>query len=155
MDGLAFAQQVSVFLASCRTASLATVGRGGQPCGANVQYVHDDDFVMYWVSSPTSQHSENLTADPRAAVTVYAHDDRAESIHGLQLRGSVAAVRAERNDAEWNRVWELYTEKFAFVASNPQLRAAVEQQRFYAFTPTWLRWIDNREAFGFKVEKSL
>ncbi len=158
-DRLAFDQEVSLFLATCRTAAIATVDDDGAPHAANVQYAHDEDFRLYWVSSPGSVHSENVTRNARAAVTVYAHDDRAENIHGLQLRGTVSTVTDERDgDAphpDWQRVWELYTAKFAFVASSPQLKAAVERQRFYCFTPAWLRWIDNRVHFGFKVEKAL
>ncbi len=153
-DRLAFDQEVSLFLATCRTASLATVGGDGQPHAANVQYAHDADFRLYWVSSPGSDHSRDLEGDGRAAVTVYAHDDRPDNIHGLQLRGIVSTVDAG-DEAEWNRVWELYTTKFAFVASNPQLKAAVEAQAFFALKPTWLRWIDNRVSFGFKVERSI
>ena len=119
-----------------------------------MQYAQDNDLTLYWVSSPNSQHSQDLAAHPGAAITVYAHDDQAEHIHGLQLRGTVTEID-DSDDAEWNRVWELYTAKFAFIASNPQLKSAVEQQSFYAFTPDWLRWIDNREHFGYKVEKSL
>ncbi|MEM8782986.1 MAG: pyridoxamine 5'-phosphate oxidase family protein [Planctomycetota bacterium] len=151
-DRLAFDQEVSLFLATCRTATLATVDAGGAPCAANVQYAHDADFRLLWVSSPDARHSRNLQREPRVAMTAYAHDDRAENIHGLQLRGVASVVEAGEPTEE---AFEQYTGKFAFVASNPQLRAAVEKQRFYAFTPTWLRWIDNRVRFGHKVEMSI
>ncbi|MEM7576896.1 MAG: pyridoxamine 5'-phosphate oxidase family protein [Planctomycetota bacterium] len=151
-DRLAFDQEVSLFLATCRTATLATVDAQGAPCAANVQYASDADFRLLWVSSPNSVHSENLQSEPRVALTAYAHDDRAENIHGLQMRGVASAL--EPRDAP-PQAFEQYTAKFAFLASNPQLRAAVEKQRFYAFTPTWLRWIDNRVRFGHKVEMTL
>ncbi|MEM1446947.1 MAG: pyridoxamine 5'-phosphate oxidase family protein [Planctomycetota bacterium] len=151
-DRLAFDQEVSLFLATCRTATLATVDTDGGPCAANVQYVHDTDFRLFWVSSPESMHSVNLQHEPRVAITVYAHDDRAENIHGLQMRGVAGVVEAGEPTQS---AFDLYTDKFAFIAANPQLRAAVEKQRFYEFTPTWLRWIDNRVRFGHKVEISL
>ncbi len=149
---LSLDQQISVFLATCRTASLATADREGAPHAANVQYVQDAKLNLYWVSSENSAHSRNLAARPQTAVTIYAHDDRAAHIHGLQMHGTAAALS---DPADCNAAWELYTAKFAFVAANPQLRAAVEAQTFYCFTPAWLRWIDNRRGFGFKVEKRL
>jgi len=107
----AFDQKVSLFLATCRTMSLSTCDRSMQPHAANVQYVHDDAWKLYWVSKPDAEHSRQLAENPRVAVTIYGHDDRAEHIHGLQLRGAVEAV-GDADKAEWNRVWELYTGKF-------------------------------------------
>ena len=161
-DDLTFNQQIELFLATCRTASLATVGSApgpgnqgtAQPHAANIQYAHDGDWCLHWISSPDSDHSRHLAANPRAAVTVYAHQDVPELIHGLQLHGTVDLAIAH-GQAEWNRVWELYTGKFEFVKSVPQLRSAAEKQSFYRFRPTWLRWIDNRKGFGWKVEKSI
>jgi uncharacterized protein YhbP (UPF0306 family) len=147
-------QEIAVFLATCRTASLATVDPDGRPHAANVQYVSDDGWNLYWVSSPGSDHSRHLAERDRAAVTVYAHDDRPERIHGVQMHGHVDQVIAHGQDA-WNRVWERYVAKFQFIQSMPQLRDAAERQKFYRFAPTWLRWIDNRKGFGWKVEKDL
>ena len=141
--------EVGLFLGTSRTAALATVDERGQPHAANVQYCTDEALRMYWVSSPDAEHSRHVARTGRAAVAVYAHDDRVEQIHGVQLHGSVEAVEGE---AEWNRVFELYTAKFAFLQAMPQLRREIERQRFYALTPTWLRWIDNRRGFGFKAE---
>jgi uncharacterized protein YhbP (UPF0306 family) len=145
-------REVALFLATCRTASLATVDEHGRPHAANVQYCQDGGLRLYWVSDPGSAHSRHLDRSPRAAVTVYAHDDRVSEIHGVQAHGLVEVVE---DPAQWNEVFELFTAKFTFAAAMPQLRERIEQQRFYRFTPTWLRWIDNRRGFGFKVEKSL
>ncbi|MEQ9461935.1 MAG: pyridoxamine 5'-phosphate oxidase family protein [Phycisphaeraceae bacterium] len=145
-------QEVSVFLASCRTASLATVGVDGAAHAANVQYTGDGAFGLLWVSSPAADHSQDLEHDQRAAVTVYAHDDRPASIHGVQMRGVVERVEDE---GAWNTAWEAYTAKFPFVAVDPEFKVMVEKQAFYRFTPSWLRWIDNRRGFGWKVEREL
>lgn len=157
-NDFAFDQEIDLFLATCRTASLATCeidpSGGGQPHAANVQYAHDAGWCLYWISSPNSAHSQHLQANPRGAVTIYAHQDVPELIHGLQMHGQVDQVIAA-GEAEWNRVWDLYTAKYELVRSVPQLRAAAEKQKFYRFAPTWVRWIDNRRGFGWKVEKTL
>lgn len=151
-DHFTFDQEIGLFLATCRTACLATTSESIEPCAANVQYVQDDAMRLHWVSSEDSDHSRNLAAKPLAAVTIYGHDDRAMNIHGLQMRGTVERIDDE---SQWNMVWELYTAKFAFVAAMPQFREMVEKQKFYRFTPVWLRWIDNRRGFGWKVEKTI
>ncbi|MEM9882652.1 MAG: pyridoxamine 5'-phosphate oxidase family protein [Planctomycetota bacterium] len=149
-----FDREIELFLATSRTATLATVDGEGCPYAANVQYAHDSGWRLIWVSSPTSQHSRHLAERADAALTVYAHRDHAETLHGLQLRGTVAPAIA-KGQAEWRRVWDRYTAKFDFVRSLPQFRDAAERQSFYVFTPSWLRWIDNRRGFGWKVEKEL
>lgn len=149
---IAIEQEVGLFVGTCRTASLATVGPGGEPCAANVQFAHDDALRLYWVSSPDSLHSQNLTRDSRAAMTIYAHDDRAPNIHGLQLRGHAQPLLDEQ---QCNAAWELYVSKFTFIETLPQMRELVQRQQFYRFTPDWWRWIDNRKGFGFRVEKQL
>lgn len=145
-------REVSQFLASCRTASLATVDEHGQPHAANVQFAHDDRLRLYWVSSPDSAHSVHVARTGRVALTVYAHDDRVNQLHGVQFRGRVEIID---DPSAWHEAFELYTGKFTFAAALPQVRERIEQERFYRFTPTWLRWIDNRRSFGFKVERDL
>lgn len=150
MSELSVDQQIETFLALCKTASLATVDAHGQPFAANVQYVHDAGYRLYWVSSTSSAHSINLDKHPQVAVTIYAHQDEPEQIHGLQLRGT--ATRLEGNSVD--EAYRRYTAKYPFV-TGPPYDKAMKVQRFYCLTPTWLRWIDNREGFGWKVEKTI
>lgn len=150
MNKLTVEQQVATFLAVCRTCSLATVDERGHPHAANVQYASDPGWRLYWVSKPDAAHSRHLGAKPQAAVTIYAHQDAPELIHGLQFHGTAAPVSPE--DAAGALL--LYQSKYPFTA-DPPYRDAIDKQQLYCFTPTWMRWIDNREGFGFKVEKDL
>jgi len=145
--------EAEALLAECRTASLATVDSYGRPHAANIQYAHDDQLRLYFVSSKDAAHSRHIDANPAVALTVYHPDDaQPESIRGLQLH---ARAESLTNEADRAAAWTLYAERFPFIRANPQLRAAVEQQTFYKFTPTWLRLIDNRCGFGWKVEVEL
>ena len=144
-------REVDAFLGRHRTASLATADDDGQPHAANVQFVHDEAWRLIWVSSPQSRHSRQLASRPAAAVTIYAPTDDPAQVHGVQMHGHVAAgVAIDRPG--WDTLWDRYRAKFSFVQTSEALRAAVERQQFYVFTPTWLRWIDNRRRFGWKVE---
>ena len=151
MADLSIDQEIETFLALCKTASLATVDAHGKPCAANIQYASDKAWRLYWVSSEDSAHSINIEHQHDAAITIYAHMDSPESIHGLQLRGQVTMLdRGQAEDAALLR----YTEKYPFV-SNPPFSEAIKRQRIYCFTPSWLRWIDNRKGFGWKFEKTI
>lgn len=143
-------QQVAAFLAVCRTASLATADDAGGLYNANVQFVSDPAWRLYWVSAESAQHSRNIAANAKAAITIYAHQDSPELIHGLQLRGKAEVL----DGGEVDQAFELYAAKYPFV-TGPPYDQAMKMQLFYRFTPTWLRWIDNREGFGRKFEKAL
>jgi len=150
MAELDLQQELSTFLAVCRTATLATVDTEGRPHAACVQFVADASWRLAWVSHVASAHSLHLNDRPDCAVTVYAHDDQPDRIHGVQLRGRATEVEAGARAAALS----LYREKYPFVAEEPYA-SAIEKQGVYRFTPTWLRWIDNRRGFGFKVEQTL
>jgi len=147
-------QTVTRFLDGTRTASLATVDDTGRPHAANVQFVRGNELTLYWVSSPDSEHSQHLAQRSDVALTVYAHDDTAANIHGLQMRGRASLLP---DDEALNTAWDLYTRKYPVVTTMPQVREMVEEgrQRFYRVEPTWLRWIDNRRGFGWKAEMDL
>jgi uncharacterized protein YhbP (UPF0306 family) len=143
---------ISAFLGQWRTASLATVDDDGRPHAANVCYVHQrDPLVIYFVSSPDSAHSRHIGRDGQAAMTIYAETADPMQIHGLQCHGMCARID---NVEARRRAWELYLGRFPFAAA-PALRQRIDAEAFYQFTPTWLRWIDNRVRFGFKVEIDL
>jgi uncharacterized protein YhbP (UPF0306 family) len=143
-------QEVRVFLAVCRTATLATVDDEGLPHAANVQYACDDAWSLVWISSEKSAHSQHLVHRLRAAVTVYAHQDSPAEIRGVQMHGIVTIERDEQRDVALH----LYRSKFPFVIEEPY-RTAMSKQTLYRFTPSWLRYIDNRRGFGWKVELDL
>jgi uncharacterized protein YhbP (UPF0306 family) len=139
-------------LAQFRTASLATAGADGLPHAANVQFVADENLNLYFVSSAESLHARHVAARPQVALTVYDHGDiDPGGIRGLQIHGLCRQVANDQRPT----VWRLYVQRFSFVESSPTLRAAAEAQPFFQVTPTWVRLIDNRRGFGFKIEQSL
>lgn len=144
-------KQITAFLEAHRTAALATVDADGRPHAANVQYVSDDGLNLYWVSSPGSEHSLHLADRPDAALTVYAHVDAPDQIHGVQMHGRAEVLS---DTAAVTLVRALYEATYPF-AAEPPYRDAVAAQSFYRFQPTWLRWIDNRQGFGWKMERKL
>ena len=74
------------------TVSLATVNERGEACVAPLFYLVDEKLSLFWLSSPTSSHSQNLKKSPRAAATVYLHTESWKEIHGVQMRGAVALI---------------------------------------------------------------
>lgn len=142
------------FLECQRTAGLATVDAKGRPCACNVRYAMDKKGRLYFVSRMDSAHGRQIVGQPMIAMTIYGDADDPMDIHGLQIRGHCTPLLPPPEGAKshWNQAWTLYAEKYPFVAENELFKQAVWTQCFYRLTPTWMRWLDNRKGFGFKVE---
>lgn len=129
--------------------SLATCGDGGEPHCATLYFAAGSDLRLYFFSHAESQHACDLAMDPRAAVSISAVAQAWQDIHGLQLRGEARPVAG---GAEAKHAWDLYRAKFPFVA---ELEAEVRRNTLYVFSPRWMRLVDNRRGFGYKMEWTL
>lgn len=83
---------------------LATV-KDGNPWICTVYFVADDDFNLYWMSARERQHSQEITSNPKVAVTIVHDTERKQA---LQITGN--AYEVEDNDIELAH--GLYTAKF-------------------------------------------
>lgn len=128
------------------TMTLATADPDGEPHAAAVYFAADEGLNLYYFSETSSQHALDTAQDARAAVAIHPEGSDWQQIRGLQLRGSVSAVKSR---SEWQAAWQLYRQKFPFVAGLEELIAA---NQMYAFRPTWIRLVDNRQGFGYKQE---
>lgn len=133
-------------LLALTTMTLATVGKDGESHAAAVYFAVDKSINLYYFSETSSQHALDGDQEPRAAVTIQAEVAGWQQIHGLQMRGTVRAVESKR---EWQAAWQLYREKFPFVID---LKDMIKTNQLYAFTPVWIRLVDNRRRFGYKQE---
>ncbi len=129
--------------------TLATTGADGEAHAAAVYFAAAEDLKLYFFSAADSQHSLDLKLHPQAAAAIYPQATGWQAIRGLQLRGRAEMLPP---GAEWQAAWEVYAGKFPFVKA---LKAIVLSNALYAFTPRWLRLVDNRRGFGFKQEWDL
>jgi uncharacterized protein YhbP (UPF0306 family) len=128
------------------TMSIATIGMDGEPHVAAVYFACDDQINIYFFSDTESQHTLDITHEPRAAIAVSGEHVGWQEIHGLQMRGAITAVHSK---SQWQVAWELYQTKFPFVVN---LHEIILINQMYVFIPHWIRLIDNRKGFGFKRE---
>lgn len=137
---------VDALLRKQTTLSLATTGGDGEPLVAPLFYIADAELSLYWQSSVGSRHSLNLARSPRAAATVYRDVSGWRQIRGVQMTGSAARVTDPRRRAA---LIEAYCERFKL---GRVLRLAARQSTLYAFTPEFVRYIDNAKGFGGRFE---
>lgn len=148
MEGIKAAELKSLLeeFFALTTMTLATVDPDGEPHAAAVYFAVDEALHLYYFSETGSQHALDTFHDPRAAVALHADVADWQEIHGLQMRGLVRAVESNR---EWRAAWQLYLEKFPFV---DDLEEVIAANQLFAFSPIWIRLVDNRQDFGYKQE---
>jgi flavin prenyltransferase len=129
--------------------TLATSGPAGEPHAAPVYFAASAEQHLYFFSETNTQHSQDLQANPQAAIAIHPIVQQWTDIRGLQLRGRVQVVPT---GPAWEHAWQLYLEKFPFVVA---LKAELERNTLYEFIPAWVRMVDNRRGFGYKEEKTL
>ncbi|NLE52564.1 MAG: hypothetical protein GX613_14295 [Chloroflexi bacterium] len=140
--------ELRAFLKTQSTLALATAGdKDGRPQVAPLFFASDDALNLYWVSSPDSRHSVNISDWNDVAAAIYAHTWEWSGIKGVQLAGDAMAVT---DDEERRRGLRLYGDKFPFV--NDRFADLIENSVLYVLRPTWLRWLDNERRFGYKQE---
>ena len=137
---------VRAFVESQSTLALATVSADGLPQVAPLFYVSDDNLNLYWLSSETSRHSINLAAQPQVAATIYPDVWQWTDIRGVQVEGRAATVRDLQARAA---VLARYRAKFPLP---PAFDAQIAASALYMLKPTWIRWLDNSQHFGYKAE---
>ena len=137
---------VAALLGAETTLSLATTGEGGQACVAPLFYIVDEELSLYWLSSGSSLHSQNLAATPCAAATVYRNIKKWKEIRGVQLRGAVCKVTDPKRRSA---LLKSYCERFK-LGRVP--RMALRLSALYSFQPDFIRYIDNARGFGSKFE---
>ena len=128
------------------TLALATIGEDGSATVAPLFYLAGPDLALYWLSSAASAHSRNLARTPRTAVTIYCHAESWRQIRGVQMAGVTCVVA----DPERRRsIVKAYCERFKL---GKVFTLAIRRSILYAFDPESIRFIDNGNGFGDKVE---
>ncbi|MEO8607799.1 MAG: pyridoxamine 5'-phosphate oxidase family protein [Chloroflexota bacterium] len=142
-------QIIRAFLETQSTLALATVKANGDPQIAPVFYVSDDQLNLYWLSTPTSRHSANLSAHSKVSGTIYPSVWQTADIVGVQIEGEAQPIG---DDRVREQILNLYLRKFQIPA---EFDSIINASTLYILTPRWIRWLDNSVQFNYKAEINL
>ena len=92
-------------IATNRYVVLGTVHPDGHPRVSPVYFNHHEHRAFYWVSSPDSQHSHNLAADPRMNAVVFDSSTPPAENRAVYLTGTAAEVPEADLEAEIPRAF--------------------------------------------------
>ncbi|MGW3284286.1 pyridoxamine 5'-phosphate oxidase [Streptomyces sp. NPDC001002] len=137
-------------LAEYTTVNLAYVDEAGDPQVCALFFALTEEGSLVFVSSRSTRHGRALAVGGRVAFTAQAEGQSWTTIAGVQ-GGGVCAVVSGPALAE---AQASYARRFAFVAEDPVLRAALASAEHWEIKPDWLRLIDNTQGFGHKQEWS-
>lgn len=139
-------EAIRQFLRGENTVVLSTVSPAGQAQSAPLFYLlQEDPLELYWLSSPSSEHSANIEVHTSCSAAVFRSTDKWEEIVGVQMRGLVDLVKGPKRKSIVKRYCDRY--ELGFLPS-----IAISRCSLYVFRPNWIRFLDNSKGFGYKYE---
>ena len=76
--------------------SLATIDKAGVWV-ADIIYIHDDDYNLYWMSDPDVRHSQAIHKRGKVAGTITVSGPGEDNL-GIQFEGVAAKIDGDRYD---------------------------------------------------------
>lgn len=60
-----------------------------EPWACNLHFYADDDLNLYWISSESRKHSEDIVKNPQIAVAIMIHENTREAdyVIGISMQG--------------------------------------------------------------------
>ena len=143
-------ESIDGILSRSELAAFAT-SRDGEPHVATVSYAFTRDLTLYFISAQTDVHSQDITANPAAAVAIWTTPEAwGKELQGIQLFGRCEVLGV---GPEFLAAMRLYLARFpAFTAllKNPGEFKTGVHARMYAMRPSRLRLIDEA-TFGHRT----
>lgn len=149
----ALSMRVLRYLQDHNVATLAACD-SGNPWAAALFYA-SDEFILYFLSSPTSRHCRDLDQNPHVAVTIQENYSDWLEIKGIQIEG----IASEISGIEEEKARRLYGQKFPVIGMLSKAPSAVVKAlakvRWYKIVPQRLYFIDNSLGLGNRDEVNL
>lgn len=131
-------------LANAHLMSLATQDEAGVWV-ADVIFIYDDDFTIYWMSEPGTRHSKAIEKNPQVAATITASNKKNEPNFGIQLEGHAKKI----DDARYDLAVKHRTKRGH--PAPAETDDILDGDSWYSFTPLRIHLIDEAN-FGFVAQ---
>lgn len=127
--------------------SMATVNADGTSHINTAYYCHDDNFVFYFLTPPSTQHSKNLVHNSSASVTIFDSNQQfgENPLRGLQLFGT--SVLAENESKAYQTYGMRFPGFLKWIESLDEESKKNIESKFYAFLPQKIKLFDEK-TFG-------
>jgi uncharacterized protein YhbP (UPF0306 family) len=112
--------------------SLATV-KDSKPWVCEVHYAFDDDLHLYFCSSLSTRHSEELRNNPHVAGNMVTQHFLHQKVRGVYFEGSAEQLE---NVDESHPAYQAYNQRYSVGPQVVQATSAEGKARFYKITVT-------------------
>ncbi|HEX8946635.1 MAG TPA: pyridoxamine 5'-phosphate oxidase family protein [Candidatus Paceibacterota bacterium] len=112
---------------------------------ADVIFIFDDDFKLYWMSHEETRHSKAIHANGKAAGSITASTKSKEPNLGIQFEGEAKKIDGARYDLAVKH----YLKRGRLIP--PITEDVLDGDSWYVLAPTKIRLIDE-EHFGFDTQ---
>lgn len=121
---------IKKYLVQAKIMQLATV-RNGQPWICSLHFASDDDSNIYWITKPTTRHSQDIEANAHVAIAIAVKTDR--PLIGIQVEGTAEELT---DAAVLGPAMECYIEHHGTDKTfADQIVAGTNEHKLYKFTP--------------------
>jgi uncharacterized protein YhbP (UPF0306 family) len=139
---------IYAFLREQSTCVLSSSGAAGALHAAPLFYLPVENLDLFWLSSMSSRHSEDVAGHTDASVAIFAPTFAWKEIVGVQMEGTCSVVEG----TERKPLLNAYSERFHL---GTVFSIAIQQSTLYRFQPRWVRYTNNRKYFGYRIEINL
>jgi uncharacterized protein YhbP (UPF0306 family) len=94
---------IKEYLEKARMMQVVTA-RDNQPWACTVYFAYDDSLNLYWISSTTRRHSEEIRNNEKVAGTIVLPHTPGDKVRGIQFQG-VAKELASKEEAIAGMKW--------------------------------------------------
>jgi uncharacterized protein YhbP (UPF0306 family) len=105
-----------------------------QPWVCNVWFAPDEEMNIYWFSSITRRHSDEVTKNPKVAAAIVLPQTPDDAPRGLQLEGTAESLTNEKDIDKARSVYE--GRIFPKETIDKLIENKEKPHRFYRIKPT-------------------
>lgn len=139
-------QKLLQYLKSHNFMTIATAD--GKPWVANVYYVVDDGFNLYFLSEPASKHGRDLAKNPSVSCSIADSNQKVtDKKIGVQLQGSAKIVNALAKIKWMLHIWNKINPGFESLINLKNIQNKVIKGKVYRVKPALIKFF-NEELYG-------
>ena len=79
------------YLKEAKLMQVAT-SKGNQPWACSVYFAYDKDLNLYWISTPTRRHSQEIENNSNVAGTIVLPHTPGDPVRGIQFQGTAKSL---------------------------------------------------------------
>ena len=130
-------KKVLKFLDKTEMAALSTVSPTGLPQVATIYFVVDDQFNLYFATTPGSRKYGNLKRNKSVALAITNHKNE----QTIQMEGEAVELgKMRKNSKEFKFLTKLF-DKYIW-STVPVHKIEDGLTSFFKVKPSWVRWAD-------------